>query len=714
MLKIVRIRLLAISNLFTAPLLVSAQSATQNSAPLALDEILVTASPGDTLLTAPYSAAIVHAEEFNRVRNVRTLADALDRTPGVMIQRTGYGQASPFLRGFTGFRTLLMIDGIRLNNAVFREGPNQYFATIDPLTVDRIDVVKGPAAVFHGSDAIGGSVNVITRAPRLARAADPNQPRNPIEGEALYRYSSAENSHTSRLRLDLAPSENLAILGGFSRREFGDLRGGRDTGLLLNTGYNEWSGDAKVVFAPDQVNRFTAAFSGLVQDDVPRTHSTTFAKSYAGSTIGSDLRRNLSQDRKLAYLQWESEAPPLALDSAKVSLSFHRQGEEQDRIPSNRTREMTGLRDDQYGLQFSARKKSPLGDLHFGSDWYHDEVSSWGRSWKADGIFNKVLPRGTVARNGSQDQLGAFLEDDIPLTSKIYLTLGGRFAWNRVAATGVDPDPATAPVYPDADQSWSALTGSARIRWEASQTWTVFSGVSQGYRTPNLSDLTAFDIVRSGEREVPQTNLEPEKYLSLELGSKYQSRDGRSSVQGAIFRTLIKDQIIRRPTDVAGIVTRENGGQGYIQGLELQGDFKLTRSMTLFGNACWTEGYVDAFVTNQLSSLSQQSASRIQPLSGLLGIHWESTTGRWWAESTAQLTRRQDRLSPGDRLDSQRIPPGGTKGYQVFGFRAGWRPCRGMDVTAGIENITNLDYRVLGSGVNEPGTNFTLAVRVRF
>lgn len=708
------LRPLAALTLALTPSILHAQSPASNPTPLALDEVLVTASPGDSLLTAPYSAAILRSEEFNNIRNVRTLADALDRTPGIMIQRTGYGQASPFLRGFTGFRTLLLIDGIRLNNAVFREGPNQYFSTIDPLTVDRIDVVKGPAVIFHGSDAIGGAVNVITRSPVISAFADPGTPRRPVEAEALYRYSSAENSYTSRLRLDLAPAANFAILGGISRREFGDLRGGRDTGLLPNTGYAEWSGDAKVVFSPDRVNRFTAAFSTLGQDDVPRTHSTKYAKSYAGSAIGTDLRRDLSQDRKLAYVQWESDAPPFTLDSAKAGFSFHRQGEEQDRIPSNQKREVTGLRDDQYGLQFSARKKTSLGELHFGSDWYHDNVSSWGRSWNANGSFNKILPRGTVASNGSQDQLGAFLEDDISLASKIYLTLGGRFAWNRVSATGVDPDPTTAPVYPDVTQSWSALTGSARLRWEASPAWTIFSGVSQGYRTPNLSDLTAFDIVRSGEREIPQTNLEPEKYLSLELGSKYQSRDGRVSVQGAIFHTLINNQIIRRPTDVAGVVTRQNGGEGYIQGLELQGNFKVTRSLTLFGTGCWTEGYVDTFVNALPTSLSREPANRIQPLSGLLGIRWESASGRWWAESTAQLSRRQDRLSPSDRLDTQRIPPGGTKGYQVFGVRAGWRPCRGMDVTAGLENITNLDYRVLGSGVNEPGTNFTLAVRVRF
>ncbi len=684
-----------------------------------MDEVLVTA-PEKSILTAPLSASIIKADEFIGTRNVRTLADALDRTPGIMIQRTAYGQASPFIRGFTGFRTLTLIDGIRLNNAVFREGPNQYFSTIDSLSVDRIDVLKGPSATTLGSDAIGGAINVVTRNPQT-RSERLNQGlANPIGGDAYYRFSSAENSHSERISINLAPSEKLAFLAGFARRDFGDLRGGRDTGLLTNTGYEEWSGDSKVLFTPDKENRFTLALSTVRQDAVPRTHATVFAVPYGGSTIGSDQRRNLNQERTLAYIRWESDAPPLNLDSATASVSIHRQGEQQDRISSKLVRDFTGFRDTQIGLQLSAKKASAIGEIRFGSDWYHDEVSSWGKRWRADGSFEKTLPRGSVANQGSQDQLGAFVEDDIPLTHGFFATLGSRLSWNRIRATGVDPDLSDNQLYPDVSQSWSALTNSARLRWEATSKWTLFSGVSQGYRTPNLSDLTSFDIVRSGEREIPRTDLQPEKFLTLEIGSKFQSAEGTANLQCAVFHTVIEDQIIRNPTgtfDTDGktpLVTRKNGGQGYIQGIELQGDLKLTRSLSLFGNACWTEGYIDAFLDSSPSSLSRQPASRIQPLSGILGLRWQSPSQRWWAETTAQLARHQDRLSPGDQQDTQRIPPGGTKGYQVYGIRAGWRPSRALDVTVGVENVTNLDYRILGSGINEAGTNLTVAVRLRF
>ena len=96
----------------------------------------------------------------------RTIGDQLDQVPGVHLQRTSYGQVSPFLRGLTGFRTLALIDGIRLNNSTFRSGPNQYVSFIDPLILDSTEIVFGPGSVLHGSDAAGGVIQMSSRIPR--------------------------------------------------------------------------------------------------------------------------------------------------------------------------------------------------------------------------------------------------------------------------------------------------------------------------------------------------------------------------------------------------------------------------------------------------------------------------------------------------------------------------------------------------------------------
>jgi hemoglobin/transferrin/lactoferrin receptor protein len=185
------------------------------SEPSLLDEVVVTASRDEeTIFEVPYTAHSIEATRFNDQRWVRSLPDALTETPGVLVQKTGYAQSSPFIRGFTGFRTLLMLDGIRLNNAVFREGPNQYFSTIDQYTVDRLEIIKGPASSLYGSDAIGGTINVITRNPEMLpwpetgvskdseATIDGKESKSIIQpadnfalhGGALYRYSTAEDS----------------------------------------------------------------------------------------------------------------------------------------------------------------------------------------------------------------------------------------------------------------------------------------------------------------------------------------------------------------------------------------------------------------------------------------------------------------------------------------------------------------------------------------
>jgi outer membrane receptor protein involved in Fe transport len=96
-----------------------------------------------------------------REKSATDMFRALEQEVGVLMQATGRGQASPFLRGVTGQQVLILMDGIRVNNTTFRSGPNQYFNTIDPGQVERIEVIRGAGSVLWGGDAIGGVINVV-------------------------------------------------------------------------------------------------------------------------------------------------------------------------------------------------------------------------------------------------------------------------------------------------------------------------------------------------------------------------------------------------------------------------------------------------------------------------------------------------------------------------------------------------------------------------
>ena len=193
-----------------------------------MEEICVTATrtEKDPLYTPNTIYELSHHKLQNE-KMVRSIPEALEEVPGIMVQKTSHGQGSPYLRGFTGFRTLFMVDGIRLNNSVFRDGPNQYWNTVDPFSIDRLEVVKGPGSVLFGSDAVGGSVNAITVRPKYGD-------NGYLTSGRLYgRYADAEDSYIGRGEIGGSYEKKFGWLIGTSYKDFGDVDGGEHTGEPL-------------------------------------------------------------------------------------------------------------------------------------------------------------------------------------------------------------------------------------------------------------------------------------------------------------------------------------------------------------------------------------------------------------------------------------------------------------------------------------------------
>jgi hemoglobin/transferrin/lactoferrin receptor protein len=587
---------------------------------------------------------------------------------------------------------------------------------VDPLTIERLEVVKGPSSVLYGSDAVGGTVNVITRSRDPAAAG-----KGPALGDfdwerrAYYRYASAEDSNIVRGELGGAFAGRVGAVGGVSYKDFNDLSGGRDTGLLEETGYEEFDGDAKTTVRLAKDVDLVLAYQQANLDDVPRTHSTVFSKSFHLTEVGTDLQRDLDQRRQLVYsqLQWRDAAPWLS--RATASLSYHLQEETEDRIQGNGRRRKQGFDDGQLGAWLQMESPSPVGTLTYGAEIYHDEVDSFARDLNADGSVRLTTPRGPVADNASYDLFGVYLQDRIVIADRVEVIPGGRFNYALARADQVDPDPAAGPVFDSLDEDYHAAAGSLRLLYRATETWNLFGGASQGFRAPNLSDLTRFDVARSGELETPAPDLDPEKFLSLEVGTKVRLEEAKVEGYLSYHYTFIDDLIDRFPTgevvDGLPVVTKENVGDGFIHGVELSLAWNFYQGFTAFGSFAWLEGEAD---TVEDGERQREPLSRIQPATALLGLRWDSPARRFWVEGTIEMVDNQDRLSPGDEADTQRIPPGGTPGYTVYGLRAGMEVIEDLNVFAGVENLTDKDYRVHGSGVNEVGTNVFVGADWRF
>ncbi|HLF95827.1 MAG TPA: TonB-dependent receptor [Methylococcaceae bacterium] len=686
------------------------QQAQNTQSPPKLTTVLVTATRTEKAsVDLPYSTNAVTEDEIQHKKLSRTVPEALSQMPGVMVQKTGHAQGSPFIRGFTGFRTLFLIDGIRLNNSVFRDGPNQYWNTVDPLTIQSLEVVKGPSSVLYGSDAIGGTVNAVTR------SREQYGDGFSWDRRVYYRFADAENSHVGRAEISGSLNNELGFLFGTSFKSFGDLEGGEHTGRQAKTGYDEHNFDLKAEYWLTPDHKIVLAHQRVNPNDAWRTHRTIFGASFEGTKVGTDKEVSLDQNRELTYLQYQGANLNSWIDRLRLSVSYHLQSEDQLRIRSNLKQERSGFDVRTTGFLAQMDSDSPLGLWTYGVDYYHDEVNSFQNNFSKDGILKSSEIQGPVADDASYDTTGVFIQDDIKLFDSLEFIIGGRY--NHI---GVDADAVkdvTAGKQTNLSKNWDSAVGSGRAIWHVddSEHWHVFGGISQGFRAPNLSDLTRSDIARSGELETAAQNLKPEDYVAYEFGVK--SGYENFSSQASYFYTDIENMIVRKPTGrtVNGSreVTKANAGNGYIHGVEIGASYRFLPEFTAFGAFTWMHGRVESFPT-ATSPKTPETIDRLMPTMGNFGLRWDQPGNKLWTEAVVTIAEEQDRLSSADKADNQRIPPGGTPGYTALTLRGGWNPHPDLKLSVALENVTDEDYRIHGSGLNEPGRNFVLAADWKF
>lgn len=675
-------------------------------------EIVITASRAPRGLQAePATVHRLDTRALTGAQGVRTLPELLEGVPSVMVQKTGYGQGSPYLRGFTGFRTVCLVDGIRLNNSVFRDGPNQYWNTVDPLALDHAELVLGPASVLYGSDAVGGTLNALTAAP-------PEWDGAPAWERALYvRGATAERSVLGRAQIGGRPSEDFGFTGGVSLKEFGDLRGGREVGRQRKTGYPEQDADLRLDWHPGEDSTITLAHQSVRQDEVWRTHRTIYGTDWKGLARGDDQVHYYDQERDLTYLAGTVGELGGAVDRVRWTLSRHAQNEELFRVRKDGRSDVQGFDVTTWGASVQLESDTALGDWVYGAEYYYDEVASETRKYKADGSLDRIEIQGPVADDASYASLGLFAQNTIHLfDGALDLVPGVRHTHSRADANRVK-DPVGGGVM-RVDGDWDATVGSLRalVPLTADRTHVLFASVAQGFRAPNLSDLTRLDIARSTEIETAAPDLDPERFVAYEAGLK--SRFEQLTTQVSIYHTTMDDLILRTPTgrvvDELDEVTKRNSGRGYVQGAELAARYDFTKQWAVWMAASWMDGEVDAYPTSDADSKRRQYLTRLMPPTGRAGVRWQTLDGRYWCELSGDAAGKADHLSADDRRDTQRIPPGGTPAYAIAHLRAGTRVTTDLDVNVAVENLFDTDYRIHGSGVNEPGRNFILTTSYRF
>lgn len=675
------------------------------------------------------SVTSVGREEITE-RLSRSAPDALRWIPGVSVQQTTHGQASPYVRGLTGQQVLVAFDGVRMNNGTYRQGPNQYFFTVDLATLDRIDVLRGSASTRWGADAIGGAILAIPVEPTL----DPTRDGVHVRPRAVGRFGSQDLDAAGRLELDIQLSREVAILVGGGYRAAQPLQG---SGTLYNpsngqptlvpfieadgrtqrgTGFRYGTFDGRLVVRLGPELRLVAAVYGFRQYDTPRADRCPPPIGFE-----HDCTVFTEQFRTLAYVSLRGSAGP-ELREVELTASYQRHHEVRElREPSllATTQFRDGL--DTFGLlaRFATRRYA-LGDdagvrVRAGGDVYVDALRS--SAFLLDTLLGttRQLSRGLYADHGRFYTGGVFAEVEADLARAVRLRSGLRAGFSGARAPA-DAASGTQRIRADFD----AVVGRLGVEVRPSDEWSLFLNVDQGFRAPNLDDLTSRQIIGPGF-QFENASLRPERSVTYELGTRVRMPSlvdgvGALSVDAWMFAIEIEGAMTRAPRSVGDcprdapecrnafsrfqLVNVE--GTSWLLGTELALRLSLPHGLGASATLAYAWGEGPSPELSPAPGQERVPLSRVMPLNGTLELRWVHDETRIVVGGALRWALAQDRLSVSDRADA-RIPLGGTPGYAVVDLRVGWRFERYVQLSVLAENVFDQVYRVHGSGVNGPG-----------
>lgn len=623
----------------------------------------------------PYFISSIGQQQITQ-NGARTTPETLMGIAGVFIQKTNHGGGSAFIRGLTGNQTLLIIDGIRLNNATYRYGPNQYLNSIDLFTIDKIDVLKGIGAIEYGSDAMGGVINITTKEASSTML-------NKINLSNTSKFISGDMEKTNRTDISYA-EKKWNFIGGVSFKKFGDLIGGADLGKLIPTGYSEKNYDAKVKIKIDSYQELTISSQNTIQHNVPIYHKIVL-ENFATNQIDYQIHYlNYIKYKVINKQKWISEF--ILNASTQKSIEKRSNQKNNSLIYRNEADTIKNI-----GLTAEIISKPTANwTMNTGIDYYRDLVFS--EAIETSSTFNSPIQKRGLYPNGSVYKNSSIFNLHYIDLGKLNINTGVRYNFLDIQIK--DAILGNITVKP------AAFATNFGINYQLNPNHYLFGSMTRGYRAPNIDDLGSLGII-DFRYEIPNYDLKPEQSNNFEIGYKYNSKKVNFSISAfqmnlkdIIARVLVEGQIINGYK----VYNKENIETSYIKGAELTYATKIDQNFDLQINTTYTYGQ---------NVTKNEPMRRIPPIFGQNRLAWHKKN--IFLSITHQFAGKQNRLAQGD-IDDNRIGKLGTPHWNLINIDAGIK-LKHLQLNTSLINILNEKYKTHGSGVYGMGRAIGLSVQ---
>lgn len=703
-----------------------------------LDEVVISASKfEEKKKDVAQKIQVIRSSEIQNMNQTST-ADVIANSGNVMVQKSQLGGGSPIIRGFEANKVLIVVDGIRMNNAIYRGGHLQNVISIDNSIMDRVEILFGPGSVVYGSDALGGVMSFTTKNPLLSTNGKPI-----IKANAYTRYMSAVSGYAAHANVSVG-GKKFGSLTSFTYSNFGDLRQGAnrepevgsfgarpwyveringmdstiintDTNLQVGSGYAQYDVLQKFLYQQNEHIKHVVNLQFSNSSNVDR---------YDRLTLTSDGKPRFAewyygpQKRLLASYSLGLSNKTLAYDNARFILGY--QQIEESRL--DRRYQTDGLNHrienlDILTANFDFAKKIGEHELRYGFEgWYNDVTST---AFSKNIVTGEETPLNTRYASGGANMhsLAIYATHTWEISDKLILNDGLRFSNVNLNAKFTDTSFFNFP-FNEATQKNNALNGNFGLIYMPTEDFRVTASVSSGFRAPNVDDLSKVFDSAPGIITVPNPTLKPEYTYNGEIGISNKfgswltaSATGyytlyRNALSTGNFTFNGQDSILYDGV-MSRVVATTNSNKAYMYGLELALNGNINSNVSLYANYVYTYARI-------VTDTTAIPLDHIPPGFGRIGMQFNEKKLRADLFVNWSAWKRIEDYNPFGEDNQAYALPGGMPSWFTINARLSYQFNKYFGVQVACENILDTNYRVFASNISAPGRNFILTLRGSF
>lgn len=708
-----------------------------------LGDIIVSANRWEeSELEAPNRIEKIRLKEV-QLHNPQTTADLLETSGFAFIQKSQQAGGSPNLRGFSTNRVMLVVDGVRMNNAIFRSGNLQNVISIDAHAVQNTEILFGPGAVMYGSDAIGGVMDFHTLTPRFADSTG----KFLLAGNALARISTANLEKTGHIDLNIG-SRKWAFLSSFSYSDYDDLRTGKNgPSFYLRPNYVvTMDGKDSVLINSDSSLQLGSAFSQIslmqkIRYQANAHWSLDYGFYYSATSDAGrydrlvlDANDNGVPDNAVWYYgpqKWMMNRLGIIhtrhtrlYDQLRIVVAqqLYEESRHDRRFNSSRIRHQYESVDIGSVNLDMDKKLSEKITLFYGAELVHNLIRSEANRQHI--VTGTVEPTTTRYPNGSIWQsAGIYLSGKYKMHPKWIVNAGMRYSYYIIRAefdTTLLPFP-----FLTAENKNGAFNGSLGAIFSPLPQWQLYLNAATGFRAPNLDDMGKVFESQPGSVIVPNDQLTPEYAYNLEFGTAF-TLGRHLKLDIATYYTWLDNAMARRSFQYNGqdsimydgqwseVLAVQNISSAYVYGIQSGIEVSFGKGWGLKSRISWQKGREQSD-----DSLIYYPKPHVTPIFGSTHFIYKRRklevdlyalyNGKMNYEDLP-LTDRIDHYS--FLKDEKDLPY--SPAWATLNFKTAYFVNQYLTLNIGVENIFNKLYRTYSSGISAPGRNLIVAVRSKF